>query len=845
MITFLINLSKEKITESTMKIYLYPYLKENKLRIIDKNKMDYEDVVNEIKYYIHNNNNVKFVKKEYQILIVLPIYDENSKYFEKNLTNSIYEITEKFYERLLDEKIEPEQVNYLVLDSLERDFMKKAIDINSNISEELNVDGYISSPILTHEDILELSNLCKEVLDKNIEKNEKIHDLDDELNTFFKNKKEDILRTDIGKIKDSALNEHPKKYRSVYKELKRILEYEINRGSIEKLDIEKILIEILKNNNYYYNFLFNSNDLKKLQLIWEKNNIVMKEEESFNLSDEFINKIINVKKELYQEIDNLILSKKEALQLVSKEGSFQNCYLKEKTLEEIRKSFIDDYLENYLNEIINTKSIKTKRISTPVEKIKFLLRKYYSLQKIQVLERNSNIYRIPFIVKNTLKYNENLIKFIYFTMFLIEYGEQKETYMDLGNILSLENVTYRKEYLKELFDKYKFILKKEEKYIDSKQNNLKSSAKIDYYNPQVGSYNKSYKENQITEKELPKYSIFFEEDDFKNYKKYWLDDLEKRFDDYIEEANEALFDYKTAKNKFNLHKLEKEIDKNIKDEVRECQEILDKANKELRKIEEKIKIDVKNEWKEKNRQEISLTELEELLKIRPIKSDIINLSIILILFFLFCTTFQKTDLISQIFIYGAPVILIIILFLSTVFTLNGQHMGKIKQILNTSKRIRDSYISELRETFNLKKEHIDKQTLYRIAEKNLLLAKKEEKRIQEKIELLGCYSEILENHCQMVDTILNTLNGINKNSVDEEEYINETFSNKLEELNSKKAPFENDIFNLVNYIEIEEYKKFNVLYNDQENLFIPKNIFGCENIKIVEDEIYKKVGREW
>lgn len=845
MITFLINLSKEKITESTMKIYLYPYLKEHKLRIIDKNKMDYEDIVNEIKYYIHNNNSVKFVKKEYQILIVLPIYDENSKYFEKNLTNSIYEITEKFYERLLDEKIEPVQVNYLVLDSLERDFMKKAIDINSSISEELNVDGYISSPILTHEDILELSKLCKTILNKNIEKNEKIHDLDDELTTFFKNKKEDILKTDIGKIKDSALNEHPKKYRSVYKELKRILEYEINRGNIEKLDLQKTLIEILKNNNYYYDFIFNNNDLRKLQFIWERNNIVMKEEESFNLSDEFINKIINVKKELFQEIENMISSKKEALQLVSKDGNFQNCYLKEKTLEEIRKTFIGEYLEDYLNEIINTKTIKTKKIYTPVEKMKFLLRKYYSLQKIQVLERNSNIYRIPFIVKNTLKYNENLIKFIYFTMFLIEYGEQKETYMDLGSIFSLENVSYRKEYLEGLFDKYKFVLKKEEKNIDSKQQNLKLNAKIDYYNPQVGSYNKSNKENQITEKELPKYSIFFEEDDFKNYKRDWLDDLEKRFDDYIEEANEALFDYKAAKNKFNLHKLEKEIDKNIKDEVRECQETLDKANRELRKIEEKIKIDVKNEWKDKNKQEISLSELEGLLKIRPIKSDIVTLSIILILYFLFCTTFQKTDLVSQIFIYGAPVILVIVLFLSIVFVLNGQHMGKIKQILNTSKRIRDSYVSELRETFNLKKEHIDKQILYRIAEKNLLLAKKEEKRIQEKIELLGCYSEILENHCQMVDTIRHTLNGINNNRVDEEEYRNETFSNKLEELDSKKAPFENDIFNLVNYIEIDEYKKFNVLYNDQENLFIPKNIFGCENIKIVEDEIYKKVGREW
>lgn len=845
MITFLINLSKEKITESTMKIYLYPYLKENKLRMIDKNEMNYEDIVNEIKYYIHNNNNVKFVKKEYQVLIVLPIYDENSKYFEKNLTNSIYEITEKFYERLLDEKIEPTQINYLVLDYLERDFLKKAIDINSAISEELNVDGYISSPILTNKDILKLSNICKEVLNKNIEKNEKIHNLDDELTSFFRSKRENILETDIGKIKDSALNEHPKKYRSIYKELKRNLEYEINRGSIENLDICKILIEILKNNNYYYDFIFNSSDLEKLQLIWEKNSIMMKEEESFNLSDEFIGKIKNVKKELYEEIENLISSKIEALHLILKEGNFQNCYLKEKTLEEIKKIFIEEYLENYLSEIISTRAMKSKKIYTPVEKLKYLLKRNYSLQRIQSLERNSNIYRIPFTIKNTLKYNENLIKFIYFIMFLIEYGEQKETYMDLGKILSLENIVYRKDYLELLFDRYKFVLKKEEKNIDSRQKNLKSSARIDYYNPQVGSYNKSNKENQITEKELPKYSIFFEEDDFKNYKRDWLDDLEKKFDDYIEEANEALFDYKASKNKFNLYKLEKEIDKNIKDEVRECQETLDKANRELRKIEEKIKIDIKNEWKIKNKQEISLRELENLLKMRPIKRDIFNLSMILILWFLFCSTFQRTELVSQIFVYGSPIILAVSLFLSTVFILNGQHMGKIKQILNTSKRIRDSYVNELRETFNLKKEHVDKQILYRIAEKNLLLAKKEEKRIQEKIELLGCYSEILGNHCQMVDTILNTLNGINNNCIDEEEYKNESFSNKLEELDSKKAPFENDIFNLVNYIEIEEYKKFNVLYNDQENLFIPKNIFGCENIRIVEDEIYKKVGREW
>lgn len=65
MITFLINLSTEKISESTMKIYLYPYLKENKLRIIEGYGVDYNDIVNDIKYYIYNSNNIKSEKKSF------------------------------------------------------------------------------------------------------------------------------------------------------------------------------------------------------------------------------------------------------------------------------------------------------------------------------------------------------------------------------------------------------------------------------------------------------------------------------------------------------------------------------------------------------------------------------------------------------------------------------------------------------------------------------------------------------------------------------------------------------------------------------------------------------------
>ena len=71
-----------------------------------------------------------------------------------------------------------------------------------------------------------------------------------------------------------------------------------------------------------------------------------------------------------------------------------------------------------------------------------------------------------------------------------------------------------------------------------------------------------------------------------------------------------------------------------------------------------------------------------------------------------------------------------------------------------------------------------------------------------------------ENHCQIADNILNTLKNIKNDLVDEKEYFNESFNNKLDELNSKKAPFENDIFIFSKYIEIEEYKKFNVFFND-------------------------------
>lgn len=842
MITFLINLSTEKISESTMKIYLYPYLKENKLRIIEGYGLEYNDIVNDIKYYIYNSDNIKSERKEFQLLIVLPIFSEKVKYFGGNLTNNIYEVSEKIEERLLEEKVEPNEVSYLVLDYLERDFIKKAIDINGGISEELNVDGYVSSPIFTIDDIENIEKLYKKSIEGKENKEEAWSALKEELENFFREKKELVYNTETGKIKDSAIIEHTKKYRIIAKDLESTLRYEFSKKDLQIMNIQNNLVEILKKNDYYYDFLFNVLDLKKLQFIWEKNNIVMREEESYNLSDEFIEKIAQLKEELFEEIRKIISQKKEALKNIIKSEKGENCYLREKTLDEVQKEFVNNYLEKYLGEIIKTKTLKTQRVETPLERIKYLLKKYYSLQKISSLQRN-NIYRIPFIKNNTLKYNENLIKFIYLIMFLMEYGEQKEGYIGNGKSLSLEDVKYRKYYLEELFNKYQNTLRNEEGNIDIRQKNLKTSAEISYYAPQNVTDNRFYNGNKIKEKELPEFLKYYEENDIKRYKKEWLEDIEVKLDEYIDETNEALFDYQNRKNKFMLApKGKKEIDKDIKNEVKECQEILEKAREELNEIKEKVNIEIKNEWRKENEndQGISLVDLEKLLDTRPLKEDTFKLIILLTVIFIFSLN-PKISLISFQFAISGVVLFVLMSFVIMFLTVNG-HYGKIKQMMDASKRVRDSYLRKLDEEFDRKKEYIDKQICYRIAEKNFLLAKKEEKKIEEKIELLGCYKEIIENHCQITDNILNTLKGMKNNSVDEKDYRNESFSNKLEDLNSKKAPFENDIFNLSRYIEVEEYKKFNVLYNDQENLFVPQNIFGCDSIKIYEDEIYKKVG---
>lgn len=849
MITFLINLTAEKVTNSIGRLFLYPYLREQKLRVIDGYGEEYENILSEIKYYIHNSSNIKNTKKEFQIFILLSVFNEKEKYFGGNLTNTINEIYEKFEDRLDEEKLEPSSISYLVLDHFDRDFTNTPFDINGAISEELNVKGYISSPVLGLEDVEKLNSKFIELAGKaNYNDQDIFSGLELEIGEFFRKKEEDIITSEIGKIKDSAVRAHISKYKMIKKNLLNSLKYDVKKGEIKKSDFSEKFISILKGNEYFYDYLFREKDLDALERIWVQNNLIMQGEENFNLSKEFINKLSNLRDELRNEIENLIERKSDIIGKLEDRNSSNNCYINLNLLSYVQKNYIDQYLDNYLKEIITSKRMDSPVLITPVDYFKTLIQKYYSLKKVIASQRN-NIYRIPFYRNNNLKYNENLLNFSYFLMFLIEYGEEKDYYMGTGKFLYLKNISYRPEYLRDLFNRYTDTLEKEAVDIELKQDSLKTTAVIPYYNEKSVVYNNAVVDTSVSERTLPDVGLFFDRDTIKDYKRNWLDAIDEKIDTYIEFAEGELSDYQNKKNEFLLlPRTNVVIEREIKAEVADLTKALNAKRVELSELESQVKTNIKNEWKKLNEKEVSLDEMEIELSRRVVAGDFMLL-LVLVIVSCFISTVDPLIKIPmynltfiQVLIYsiiGASVIgFLSLLIFMCQFT--GQR-NYIKSMMMTSKRIRDSYIRKLQDIFETKKKYIDKQIECRVAEKNLNLAKKEEKRIREEIELLGCYIEIIKNHCQMVETVSNTINNIKHQKEDEIEYNNENFRGELKELDSKRAPFENDIFNMTKYIEIQEYKKFVVNYNEQENDMNPNNIFGCEAINIVEDNIYKKV----
>ena len=854
MITFLINLTTEKITDTIGKIFLYPYLKEQKLRIIDGYSKDYDNILSEIKYYMYNSSSIKNAKKEFQVFVLLSVFNEKEVYFGGNLTNTVTEIYKNLEERLAEEKLEPSSVSYLVLDHFERDFNGTPFDLNAAISEELNVKGYIETPVVTYDDIMELKKAYSKILkDDQLSEEEVFLELEDIIRTYFKDKEDSILQTEFGKIVDSAVRKHLQKYNILKSNLLESLRYDKKDGIIQPSKFEEIFISILKINGCFYDYLFTTDDLKELESVYNACAPLLKEEEKFNLSEEFIKKVKNLIEKLDEAITQIIKKKKDILEIIDKKDKkgqlSKNCYINKNTLNSIEKKFREEYLGRYLKKIIDSRRMDTPLLTTPVDKLKGLLNAVYSLKKIFIYRRN-NMYRIPFHRNNNSKYNENILNYTYFMMFLMEYGENKDYYLENGKFLYLDKIEYRIKYLTEIFEKYTRTLEKEKMDINYRQGQLKNTAEIHYYRSKDKEKDANYKnikvDGSIANCMQTSVEFFYDNDTFKKYKSDWLDFIKKGLDLYIDTAEEGLSVYQNKENEFaNIPRSKEKINQNIEIEVKEREADLHNCRVALGKCEKDVVIDVKNEWKKLNDENAPEELIKENLERRPNLRDVTFLCGSVSAIFAFASgmgAFVKYSSFSAALVVGIiGFVITVILFALVVGHFCAKPRKEARRLIGISNRIKNEYTEKLHKIFDKRKEYIDRQVKCKIAEKNYGLARQEEKRINAEIEILGSYIEIINNHCQIIENVSNTLKNLKYQDVNEMEYINESFNGKLKKLDSQRAPFENSIFNLNSYIEIQEYKKFCVNYNGQENSLYPENIFGCEVINIQEDNIYKKV----
>ena len=222
MITFLVNFDKDIDNIELTKLYFYPYLKEQKIKIINSSTKNNEDIFNEIKYYIYNSSHLKKSKKEFQLLFLIPICDNKNICFNKNLTNRVLNIKEELLNKLSEERLEADYINFITIDDLERDFVSTPFNVNAAIAEELDKKGYTRAPIIYFEELVEIENEWKKLV-KNIEnvefssnnyerlsdsEKDKVDSLKEifySIDSLIKIKREAIDENIIGSIDDSEI----------------------------------------------------------------------------------------------------------------------------------------------------------------------------------------------------------------------------------------------------------------------------------------------------------------------------------------------------------------------------------------------------------------------------------------------------------------------------------------------------------------------------------------------------------------------------------------------------------------------------------------------------------------
>lgn len=375
MITFIINFNDEKIQEGITKIFLYPYLASKKVRIIEAVKMEYEEILNEIKYFYHNQTD-----NEFQIILVLPIYDNSKDNFGGNLANRFKNLAQQFLERMYEERLEATRISCITLDDLERDILTDTpLDINSRVAEELNIYGYVETELFMKKDILKISESWKEV----------VRLAETDINSAyerFKDDLDDVVREKSEKVKALAVDESIKistikKIKEITKKINDNMKFEFmtRKKYLPQLDINQFLIETLKKEKCYFEFLFSQDDLNLLERCYREEKLLITGEDQFNLSSELIEKLKIYREKVDETIEKIISDKYNALKNIERSES-RNLYLKQSYLNEVVNKFKKKYIENYLDRIINDRSMENSKIREPQEILKGILVNVYGIE---------------------------------------------------------------------------------------------------------------------------------------------------------------------------------------------------------------------------------------------------------------------------------------------------------------------------------------------------------------------------------------------------------------------------------------------------------------------------------
>ncbi|MGL6130575.1 MAG: hypothetical protein ACRCZ9_03040 [Fusobacteriaceae bacterium] len=872
MFTFIIKYDQEIDFFGMTNLYFYRYFQEKKIKIInivekdsekqgDDSKVVKKNLFDEIKFYIHNNH-----IREYQIIFIQKIFQENNREFGGNITNRYEGIEKDLLERLSEDKISPTKTNFVVIDNVERDFKNVARDISASVGEELDRYGHVRIPSFTYEEINEISEIwnlrMKAIKDISFTKTnpeqmsfeereliEPLREIINYIDEMVKNKIEKIENSEMGKIDDSAVRKHIAIYRMINRYITDNLRGEFKRidENFKKIDLKERFIMILCRNNYYFEYLFTKRDIEILEEAWDSEKISMQGEQHFNLSYEIVDKLKERKKKIELSFEEILRRKREALKFLEmskqeKERNSRSLVESEKSiysdrynLKWIEETFKKEFFDSYLNKIIEDKNLNDKNLYSPKNAIVSILKRRYSLNRIKIY--NGNFFRIPFKNDNS-KNNEYLLKLVYFILFLVEYSEQKLSYLGERNYYSFENIDFKVKYMESLFSKYVSRLESEKNYMELQQSTIKSSSKISYFATKDGDY-RDYANLDVTKIDTPKFGILFKSNDVDRFKRDWINQINRSIDNYIEKAEEALNDYQKRKNNLDI-KSSIIIEKDIEEEVLIREKELEKCRKNLEFIGRGVSTDINNEFKEKIRENKEILKLKNCLDKRPRIEDIVYILAIpgILEAVSYGYYFIGVDILG--IFMRSSIAVVITAFILGYFIIKNK--SKIENILNFAKEIRNSYITALGEKYDIKKKYIDSQTECKAAEKNYILVKKEQSKVFEQLKCIRFYISALETQVEAVSSVVKLIKNISAGKVDEIAYDNEYFSGKISSLDCEKAPFQNDIFLLGKYIEIPQYTEFKVNVNHQENWFKPTGILGCNSIDLKEDEIFGQGG---